>query len=177
MITVATATAQPVHVYQDPGAWWTGHFVYYTPTRYTAQELSLDLFGTYMHAENKIEDIFKTSIKHGTWGGGVGLNYFIIRNIGLGADINMPDNRGNLVDSVLGNLIVRFPIADSGWAPYLFGGGGRGTEPAWEWLGQAGVGCEYRWNPMTGIFVDSRYVWADKSFDRLLFRAGLRFVF
>jgi hypothetical protein len=131
-----------------------------------------------MHPEEKIEHLFKTNIrKDGTWGGGVGLNYFFLRNVGIGADINIPDNGGPAVDHIVGSLLVRLPIGPSGWAPYLFGGGGRGTDPVWEWQGHGGVGMEYRWNPLTGIFMDGRYVWPDKSTDRLLLRAGLRIVF
>ena len=84
---------------------------------------------------------------------------------------------GNFINSVSGSLIARWPFESAGIAPYIFGGGGRGTDIAWEWLAHAGVGVEYRWNPTTGIFVDGRYVWADKTTDQLLLRAGVRFVF
>jgi hypothetical protein len=62
-------------------------------------------------------------------------------------------------------------------APYVFGGGGRQFDPAWEWTGHAGVGMEYRFNPVTGVFVDSRYTWVKHTSDEILFRAGVRFVF
>jgi len=174
----AAGGAKAAHMWEDPGAWGAGHFTYATGMPlYTAQELSFDAFGSYLAAEKNFSDIFKTNIRHGTWGGGVGLNYFFSREIGIGADINMPANGGNFIDSVSGSLIARLPLGSSGLAPYGFGGGGRGTDPAWEWQAQAGVGLEYRWNPTTGIFVDGRYVWVDKTFDRLLLRAGLRLVF
>lgn len=170
--------ARAAHVWEDPNNWAASHFTYATSgALYTPQELSLDLFGTYSAGERRIEDLFETNIRHGEWGGGVGLNYFFTREIGIGGDIKIGDNRGNFVDQALGSLIARLPIANSGFAPYIFGGGGRGFDPAWEWLGHAGVGAEYRFNPATGIFIDSRYVWADKTPDRILFRAGLRLVF
>jgi hypothetical protein len=66
---------------------------------------------------------------------------------------------------------------NSGLAPYVFGGGGRQTDPEWQWTGHAGVGLEYRFNPVTGVFADGRYTWADRTSDSILFRAGVRFVF
>jgi hypothetical protein len=177
-LLLITGTAKAVHMWEDPTDWMGGHFTYNIQgPRYTAQELSFDAFGSFTAAERKFSELFETNIRHGKWGGGVGLNYFVTREIGFGADINIPDNDGNFVDSVSGSLILRWPFEPSGFAPYAFGGGGRGTDPAWEWLGHAGVGVEYRWNPTTGIFVDGRYVWADQTFDRLVLRAGFRLVF
>lgn len=144
---------------------------------YTANELSLDLFGSYLAGQRKIEDIFKTNIRHGFWGGGVGLNYFPDKYLGIGGDINMPVNGGHLVDNISGQLIARFPIDNSGLAPYVFGGGGRTTWPAWNWEGHAGVGLEYRFNPGMGIFGDARYTWVKNTPDELLIRTGLRVVF
>ena len=146
---------------------------------FSANELSLDLSGSYIAPERGIEHLFETSIKHdrGTWGGDVGLNYFITQNIGVGADANMSANGGNLVDAVLGNLTLRLPLGNSGFAPYVFGGGGRTTDVTWEWVGQAGVGLEYRFSRRIGLFADGRYIWPQHTADALLLRAGLRIVF
>src|SRR5664280_2723333 len=174
-----SGVAQEAHVWSDPGGWWGGHWTYGSaPDLYTPNELSFDAFGSYLARERHLGKLFDTSIRHtGVWGGGVGANYFFTREIGIGADINIPDNRGSFIDSALGNVIARLPIGNSGLAPYIFGGGGRGIDPRWEWLGDAGVGLEFRFNSLTGIFVDGRYIWADKSSDRLELRAGLRLVF
>ena len=146
--------------------------------KYTGNEVSLDLFGSYLAGQRKIEDIFKTNIRHGFWGGGVGLNYFFLRNLGIGADMNIPDdNFGNFINNVNGSLIARLPVGNSGFAPYIFGGGGRQTDPTWQWTGHAGVGFEFRFNRVTGIFTDARYVWVDKTSDEIEFRAGMRFAF
>lgn len=175
--TVTETTTTVSHVWNDPQGWWANHWNC-TSDRYNANELSLDLFGSYLAGERKVEDIFKTNIRHGYWGGGVGLNYFFTRNLGIGGDIEIPnDNHGNFVNNMNGSLIARFPIANSGVAPYVFGGGGRQTEPVWQWTGYAGVGLEYRFNPVTGIFADTRYSWVDKSSDTILFRAGVRLAF
>lgn len=173
-----TTTETTTHVWNDPNAWWDNHWVMNNGDRYTANELSLDFFGSYLAGERKAEDLFKTNIRHGAWGGGVGANYFFTRNIGVAADMNIPDDHGgNFINNVYGSLIARFPIGNSGLAPYLFGGGGRQTDPAWEWSGHAGVGMEYRFNPVTGIFADARYTWVKHTSDEIMFRAGVRVVF
>jgi hypothetical protein len=165
-------------MWENPGGWWGGHFAYeVSMPRYTAYEFSFDAFGSYQTVQDNLSDLFDTTIKHGLWGGGVGLNYFFTRNIGLGVDANAQDNRGNFIDQVSASLLARLPLGASGWAPYIYGGGGRATDPEWEWLVHGGVGIEYRWNPTTGIFIDGRYVWTDETFDRLVLRAGMRLIF
>jgi len=145
--------------------------------KYTSGELSLDMFGSYIAGQRGIEHLFDTNIRHGVWGGGVGLNYFFTKEIGIGGDIEIPNDGGNFVNNIDGSLIARLPIGNSGLAPYLFGGGGRQTEPVWQWTGHLGVGLEYRFTPVAGIFADARYMWVDKTPDEILFRAGLRVVF
>lgn len=188
MLTVGVAKA--VHVWEDPGAWSSGIFVYNVPpdARYTAQELSLDLGGSYIAGERGLSHLFETDIRTGSenrhgrgsdWGGNVGVNYFFLRNLGIGGNINMSANGGRFVDQALGNVILRVPIDPTGLSPYIFGGGGRGFDPSWEWFADAGVGLEYRPNATTGIFTDATYMFhvKDGSSDRLLLRAGLRLVF
>jgi len=191
MLTAGMANA--VHVWEDPGGWSSSIFCYTaTGSKYTANELSLDLSGSFIAGERHLSKLFETNIRHGRWGGNAGINYFFTRELGVGGDINMSDNGGRFVDQALGQLIARWPFDPSGFAPYIFGGGGRGFDNpvphvnadneveggnSWEWLGDLGVGFEYRLNPATGIFADGRYIWADKTSDRLLLRAGLRLVF
>jgi len=176
--TTTTTTTTVSHVWEDPHGWWGYHWKRNPDMSfYNCNELTMDFFGSYIAGERRIEDIFKTNIRHGTWGGGVGANYFFTRWLGIGGDVNIPANGGPFVDSINGNLIARIPIANTGLAPYIFGGGGRQTDPAWQWTGQAGTGLEFRFNPYTGIFADTRYVWADKTSDSIYFRAGLRFAF
>lgn len=166
------------HVWQEPREWSRGVFSYdhETAPLYSANELSLDLGGSYTAGQRGAEHLFETSIKgnRGKWGGNVGVNYFLLRQLGLGVDVNMPDNGGNLVDSVALNVIGRFPIGSSGFAPYVFGGAGRTTDASWEWMAQAGVGVEFRLNRTVGIYTDGRYQWPENSGDGLMLRAGFR---
>ena len=171
---------QVVHVWENPGTWSQQHFSYNTHDRYAANELTFDLFGAYGAPERGLSDVFETNIRQsrgGTAGGGIGLNYFFHKMIGLGVDGVVFNNGGNFVDSVNTSLLVRFPIEPTGLAPYVFGGGGRNTE-IWEWTAHAGAGLEFRFNPGTGLFADARYVWGEHvRNDSLLLRAGLRFAF
>jgi hypothetical protein len=176
---VVAGTARAAHVWEDPNTWWSGHFTYVNAPKFTAQELSFDMFGSYIAPERKFNELFETNIKNGDWGGGVGLNYFFTREIGIGADMNIGSNGGNFIDQFGGSLIARLPIEPSGFSPYIFGGGSRATDPQWEWLVHGGIGLEYRFNPITGVFIDTRYVWhlKEDSTDRIHFRAGVRLVF
>ena len=92
----------------------------------------------------------------------------------MGADINMPDNGGHLVDTALVDLIVRWPLGNSGFAPYLLGGAGRTTDVRWEWVGQGGLGLEFRFNRNVGLFTDGRFIWPRHSSNQLMLRAGIR---
>jgi hypothetical protein len=177
--TTTTTTTQVVHVWSDPHQWWDNHWRFETGVSpYMDNELSLDFYANYMAAQRGIEHLFNTDIRHGIWGGGVGVNYFFVKWLGIGGDMNMPcANLGNFVNDINGSLIARMPIECSPFAPYLFGGGGRQTNPEWQWTGHLGVGAEFRFNPGVGIFTDARYVWADKTTDTILFRAGFRFAF
>lgn len=177
----AAVPASAAHIWQEPGEWSRGVFTYDREREelYTANELSLDLGGSYTAGQRGIEHLFETSIKgrRGRWGGDVGLNYFFTRELGVGVDINMPDDRGNLIDAISANFIARFPLGKSGVAPYVFGGGGRTTDQIWEWMGQAGLGVEFRLNHTVGIYTDARYQWPETASDSLLFRAGVRLNF
>jgi len=191
VLMLTAGVAKAVHVWEDPGAWSSGVFVYNVPpeNRFTANELSLDLSGSYIAPERGLQHLFETDIRHrGKWGGNVGVNYFFLQYLGIGGNINMSANGGAFVDQALGNLILRFPICPLSLAPYIFGGGGRGFDnfggvdhfdPAWQWFADGGVGLEWRPNATTGIFTDATYQWHLKegSFDRLLLRFGLRLVF
>jgi hypothetical protein len=175
---IPTVTQAQAVVVQEPG-WIQRHWVESPPPlKYTSKELSFDMFGSYLNRENHLGNLFDTNIRHGTWGGGVGINYFFTRYLGVGALMNIPNNGGRFVDQAGGNLIFRLPLANSGLAPYIFGGGGRGFDPIGYFYGDGGVGLEMRLSAVTGIFVDGQYIWGEKGTgDKALFRAGLRFVF
>ena len=160
--------------------WWKTHMYYDTQNQqaFNANEFSLDLFGAYQAPERRFESFPNTSLHHGNWGGGVGGNYFITPQFGLGVDTSFISNTKHFDDHVGGNLIVRIPIEPIRLAPYIFGGGGRAFNPTWSWYADAGVGLELRLNPKMGLFSDARYIWQDNGAgDQAAFRAGIRLVF
>ncbi len=175
------STVNAAHIWESPRDWGQGLLTYdhQSIPLYSANEFSMDLGASYGAAERGLKHLFKTSIKgdRGTWGGDVGLNYFFTRHIGLGVDVNMPDNGGNLIDSMLGNLIGRIPLGNSGFAPYVFGGGGRTTDRNWDWTGHAGAGLEFRFSHTVGVYTDGRYLWPQHRTDGLLLRTGIRIAF
>jgi hypothetical protein len=139
------------------------------------QEFQLDLFGSYTDGVS--------ANNHGDgFGGGIALNYFFIRNVGVGVDGNLYDgSNADPIWSATGRVIVRFPI-DNGvgsfcLAPYLFGGGGiEGDGSSFGTL-HAGGGLEWRATQTLGIFGEGRYTWGESSRNSSQARIGVRFVF
>jgi len=134
---------------------------------YSANEGSFDAYGFY---GSKDKDG-----KNDAWGMGVGVNYFISKYFGLGADSYF--DAFEVPYLVNGQGIFRYPIANTGLAPYAFGGGGRQWKHSPQWLADAGVGIEYRIQPHVGAFFDAREVFADKTKDYAVLRFGFRFAF
>ncbi|MEO7299779.1 MAG: hypothetical protein ABI042_14525, partial [Verrucomicrobiota bacterium] len=146
---------------------------------YSAQEFTFDIFGTYSKGKEKFNDTFDKTLRHGDFGGGIGVNYFITRNFGIGTDAFAGDNGGDFVDAVSASAILRLPIDVAHLAPYVFAGGGRQFDGPDSWNLHVGVGLEFRLSSYTGIFIDGRHVFhvSDKSSDYALIRSGLRFAF
>jgi hypothetical protein len=145
---------------------------------YRANELSLDAFGSASLGKYSIEHVSGSRVRHDTrLGAGLGLNYFFTRNLGLSADAYSEDTTGAFVDSLSASLNVRFPLGKSGFAPYVFGGGGYQFDLAEAWFVQAGAGMEYRFTPNIGAFVDARWVLPDETKYYGVARLGLRLAF
>ncbi len=146
--------------------------------RYRANEFSLDAFGTASVGQQTLNHISGHRINQDTrLGAGLGVNYFFCRYVGIGAEGYTENTAHNFVDNASGNLIGRLPLGHSGLAPYIFGGAGHKFDPVNITFGQAGGGLEYRFTPNIGLFVDARYVFANKIANYGVGRAGLRFAF
>jgi len=139
------------------------------------QEFQLDLFGSYNDATS--------ANRHGDgWGGGIALNYFFMRYVGIGVDGNIYDgSNSDPIWSATGRIIARYPI-DNGVgglciAPYIFGGGGiEGDGTSFGTL-HAGGGLEWRATQTIGVFGEWRYTWGEDDRNSSQARAGVRFVF
>jgi hypothetical protein len=77
---------------------WDSHWVAVQGPKFTAQELSFDLFGSFIAEETDVDKVFETNIHGGKWGGGLGLNYFFLRELGISGDLNAADNGGEFID-------------------------------------------------------------------------------
>lgn len=121
-------------------------------------ELQLDIFGSYTWLEEEGEH------EDGA-GGGVGVNYFFLRYIGIGADVNLYDGGVHGLWNTTGSLILRFPIEAGTFciAPYLFGGGGAQFNSETVGTAHAGIGLEYRISPNIGIYTEGRYTWTENN--------------
>lgn len=155
-------------------------------------ELQLDVFGAYMDGNSPNH---AGPIKDHAWGGGVGVNYFFTRWIGIGGDAYWVAGKHNtagevgayndqaVFHNVDGSVIFRFPIDRLCLAPYVYAGGGAAFD-GYNWgLGFAGVGVEYRVVPnKIGIFADTRWNYYGTRFghddqNNFAVRAGVRLVF
>lgn len=146
--------------------------------RYQANEFNVDLFASGSVGQTTLENISGENIKHdGRLGAGAGLSYFFTRNFGVGVDAYTENAGHSFVDSASANLLLRFPLGKSGFAPYVLGGGGRQFDPIELWYGQAGAGIEYRFTHRAGLFADGRYVFTDGTPNYGLFRLGVRLAF
>jgi hypothetical protein len=142
---------------------------------YRSQEISVDVFGSGSIGQQTINHITGQKIEHdGRLGAGAGVNLFLNRYVGIGGDAYTENTAHNFIDSASGSLIARLPIADTGIAPYIFGGGGYQFDEVSQAFGQFGAGIEFRFMKNAGFFVDARYVVADKTENYGVGRAGLR---
>ena len=132
------------------------------------QEFQLDVFGLYGWSTEGSHD--------NGFGGGIGANYFFLRNLGVGVDASVRDASSALWNASA-SLIVRFPIEGSTClAPYILAGGGVQTNGTTHGSFHAGGGLEFRLNPGLGIFGEGRYIWAGND-DQAQARLGVRIVF
>ena len=167
-----------VPVVHDPGMHANGETaVCERPDFYRACELSLDGFGTASLGEYTLKHLSRSRVrKSGQLGAGVGVNYFFTRYLGLGVDAYAEGTDGVFVDAASASLILRFPLGHSGFAPQIFGGGGRQFEGDF-WFGQVGAGMEYRFTPHVGAFLDARLVLPEEGQSSGVARLGMRFAF
>src|SRR5438046_2991162 len=84
---------------------------------YRASELSVDGFGTMSLGKYTLDHPSNARVRHNArLGVGAGLNYFVTRNVGVGAEVYAEDKVGALIDSGSVNLILRLPSDDGGLA-------------------------------------------------------------
>jgi len=135
-------------------------------------ELQIDLFGSFTNTEGG-------GYSDGL-GGGVGVNYFFTRYLGVGVDGNIFDGGANGVWQTNGRLIARYPLELGGMclAPYVFATGGVQFDGTTTGTYGAGGGLEFRVVPEKfGVFAEGKYQWSASSNDSAQARVGVRLVF
>ena len=134
-------------------------------------ELQLDVFGSYTNPASRS--------RYGSdFGGGLGVNYFFTRYLGVGVSGNIYDGNAGGVWNVDASVIARYPLELGTFciAPYILAGGGVQTDGITTGAWHAGGGLEWRATSSIGIFGEGRYIWAEDN-DSATARVGLRFVF
>lgn len=169
-VTILTLALLPACASDDLGADSGG--------KYRAMETSLDIFGSGSIKQETVNHLngirYQDDVELGV---GVGVNHFFHRNFGLGAEAYAEDTERHFVDKASVNFIARFPLGESGFAPYAYVGGGRQFDPIELSFGQLGAGLEFRFNAKWGTFGDARFVMTDGAKDHGLVRVGLRLIF
>jgi hypothetical protein len=153
------------------------------PCLFRDNELQLDVFG--------LGDFYRGGADisgRPAWGGGLGLNYFFSRYVGIGLeqDVYGRNSKGNRSVggndfgytrwATIGNLFLRYPICSWNLAPYIMLGGGanygnvgggyvnapasRPNRLAGQGFGHVGGGLEYRFTENIGVFSDARYLFS-----------------
>jgi len=143
-----------------------------TDCRFRNNEFQVDLFGT--------GGFYKQS--EASWGGGVGLNYFFFKYVGLGVEQSLVAHENNTEWGTFGNLFLRYPICSWNLAPYAVAGLGAiyGSNNDANLAGTVGGGLEYRFTDNIGIFVDARWLYNATNLNdggAVLARTGIKFAF
>ncbi len=138
--------------------------------RFRDSEFQLDLFGSgafYKQGEP-------------AWGGGIGVNYFFLKYIGIGAEQTLVGREDVAEWGTFGNLFLRYPICSWNLAPYaVVGLGALYGQTEAILAGTVGGGLEYRITDNVGIFADARWLYnANVSNSGAVgVRTGLKFAF
>jgi len=115
------------------------------------------------------------------WGGGLGLNYFFFRYIGLGVEQLVVGREDFGAEwGTFGHLFLRYPFC-WGLSPYAMVGIGKlyGSSRESYGAGDVGGGLEWRFTENIGLFGDARWLYSPQFNDGggVIARTGLRFAF
>lgn len=112
------------------------------------------------------------------YGLGLATSYFFTRNVGCGLEADWMGGSGDDFYAIRKLVIVRFPIENSGFAPYTFIGlGGQFGPDEDDFITFLGGGVIKRFVPEFGLFVDARGVtdWDCKLYVQV--RTGFQLTF
>jgi len=123
----------------------------------------------------------------GSIGGGLGINYFFTKYIGLGLD-NSVSGYGwprsmKTVDHLMADLLFRYPVEAWRVAPYSMVGGGGSWSVASQGYFNIGLGFDYRLTRNIALFSDCRWLYGDNGtagqgiVSKAYPRIGVRYIF
>lgn len=139
------------------------------PCLYRDNELQLDAFG--------LGGFYRGGSS--VWGGGLGVNYFFLRYVGLGVEQFVAGNSGNTDWGTFGHLFLRYPFC-WGLSPYAMVGIGKiyGSNPSIGG-GDVGGGLEWRFTENVGLFWDGAWIYSPELSNGggVASRIGLRYAF
>ncbi len=163
---------------------------------YGDREWNFDLFGAYAFGGNRASADRYLGQDH-AFGGGLDVNYFFCRYIGVGLEGYALD-ADDVIGQLSSNLVLRYPIPKTRFAPYGYAGGGvlfngsrvensisndaspervRRNADA-EGLGQFGGGFEVRVTKHIGLINDFSWNVVNGPTNNYgLIRTGVRFAF
>ncbi len=163
---------------------------------YADREWNIDLFATRADTYNEYRGDRYLGVDH-AYGGGVDVNYMFTRYLGAGLEGYALD-ANDTIGQASANLVFRYPIPGTRFAPYGYAGGGvlfngshvdraidNGLSPAAvrdhsdaEGVGQFGAGFEIRFTPRIGLINDYSYNLVNGPENNYgLIRSGIRFAF
>lgn len=163
------------------------------PQWFRDQEWNFDLFGAYAFTSRPYQSDRFLRVDH-AWGGGMDASYIFDRYFGVGVEGYGLAAKG-AVGQASGNLIFRYPVPGTRFAPYVYAGGGVIFESSdvedlvdrednshdhheTEGMGQFGGGVEVRFTPNFGLISDFSWdVLSGNRDDFGMVRSGLRFAF
>lgn len=143
---------------------------------YQAKEFALSTFGVYQASGAVTGD--------SQWGAGIQADYFVTKNVGITlATTKTTFGGGLLIQNLSIGPVIRLPIADTGFAPYVLGGVGFDFDNQNDRFYYAGGGVEFRpqWRfKHVSVFTDAQYQWRDylqANSDAAFIRTGVRWTF
>lgn len=161
-------------------------------TCFNDHELELGIFGQYSVGEGPTH---AGPMRDHGWGGGVEVNYFFLRYVGIGIEGSWEDIKENerfashgdhtstTLHEVGGSLFLRYPIDRLCLAPYAFVGGSFQVDGKGWASPHVGVGLEWRFIPhKVAFFADGRWTYfGDRDglndLNNFTFRSGFRVIF
>ncbi len=169
--------AQDMNTNSDMSS-YKGWHITDSPDIYRNYELNLQGFGFGTVDEHTLNHLTGHRLhRDAQIGLGAGLSFFFCKYVGIEGEGYSESTHHSIVNNAGGNLVLRWPIGTTGWAPYVYGGGGHQFEPVEGNYADAGGGIEYRFARWVGLFADARWVLTTHSGNYGLGRVGVDFSF